>query len=219
MAARVIKQAASAKDWCFTLNNYTEEDCTTLEQLDVQYICYGREVGESGTPHIQGFVQMKKGIRMTALKKITPFHRAHLEKRRGTAPEARDYTSKDGEENWVERGFMSEEGVGQLTTLTEMALQNHDAEDLYTLINAKLMRQSAPSSKLEKKRLKSATSNAQLKVWQDWCVHHLDCQNDRKILWIEESPCAVQQPPLFEQNVERQMGHSPLDQTDRHHRR
>ncbi|XP_052816402.1 uncharacterized protein LOC128242984 [Mya arenaria] len=150
--------------------------------MDVGYICWGREVGASGTPHLQGFVQFKKRIRMTALKKIKPFDRAHLEKRRGTAPEARDYTAKDDEETWYERGFMSQEGVGQLQNLTDMALKGHNAEDLYDqdggcyVAHKRKIDEAVGAIKQcqEKKRLKTAMSegNVELKTWQDWAVHH-----------------------------------------------
>ncbi|XP_052806522.1 uncharacterized protein LOC128235765 [Mya arenaria] len=195
-AERPLARASSAKDWCWTINNYTREDCELLETVDVQYICYGREVGASGTPHLQGFMQIKKRMRMTAIKKIAPFQKAHLEKRRGTAQEAKDYTSKDDETTWVERGFMSEQGVGQLKTLTDMALKGHDAEDLYEqdggcfVAHKRKIDEAVGAIKQcqEKKRLKTAMSegNVELKTWQDWCTHHLDCQNDRRVLWIED---------------------------------
>ncbi|XP_052816415.1 uncharacterized protein LOC128242991 [Mya arenaria] len=135
-------------------------------------------------------------MRLTAIKKIAPFNKAHLEQRRGTAQEAKDYTSKDDETTWVERGYMTEQGVGQLKNLTDMALKGHDAEDLYEqdggcyVSHKRKIDEAVGAIKQcqEKKRLKTAMSegNVQLKTWQDWAVHHLDCQNDRKVLWIED---------------------------------
>lgn len=47
-----------AKNWCFTLNNYTPADLDRLSELPegVTYLIYGKEIGESGTPHLQGTV-------------------------------------------------------------------------------------------------------------------------------------------------------------------
>ena len=45
----------------FTYNNYSQEDLLKLRgavgQRGISYICWGREVGEAGTPHLQGYLQ------------------------------------------------------------------------------------------------------------------------------------------------------------------
>lgn len=62
----MTKQESQKKKWCFTHNNYTEEQIiewkTKLEIIAVKYV-FQREVGENGTPHLQGGVWLKKPMR------------------------------------------------------------------------------------------------------------------------------------------------------------
>ena len=87
--------------WCFTINNPDPAD--VVEIPDYEYLIIGQEVGESGTPHLQGYVEFKKRLRLQQVKKLLP--RAHLETRRGTALQAADYCKKEG--NFHEDGKLS----------------------------------------------------------------------------------------------------------------
>lgn len=84
------------RNFCFTINNHTDDDIALFKDWNqISYAVYGREVGESGTPHIQGYIELKSPKKFTTLKKFFP--RAHLEARKGTAQEASDYCMKDGD--------------------------------------------------------------------------------------------------------------------------
>lgn len=93
---------------CFTLNNYEESEidalCNWLDYLaeKVLYAIIGQEIGESGTPHLQGFISLchthlkaKDGI-IRWWKAQPGLGRAHLEASRGTDFENEIYCSKDG---------------------------------------------------------------------------------------------------------------------------
>ena len=84
-----------SRSYCFTLNNYDQEDIDLLSQVTCRYLTFGEEVGESGTQHLQGYIEFAKTQRMAALKKI--HKRIHWETRRGTREQAREYCHKDGD--------------------------------------------------------------------------------------------------------------------------
>lgn len=60
------KQISCAKCWAFTFNNYTEDDISSIVpiflRLEAQYL-FSKEIGDEGTPHLQGAVVFKKKIR------------------------------------------------------------------------------------------------------------------------------------------------------------
>lgn len=82
------------RNFVFTINNPSESDYAAFHTLDASYKIYGDEVGESGTPHMQGYVELNKQTAFSTIKKLLPG--AHIEKRRGTAQQAADYCKKDG---------------------------------------------------------------------------------------------------------------------------
>lgn len=86
------------KRYCFTINNYTEEDIRHLEKIDVQYLIYGREVAPTtGTPHLQGYVEFKRPTRMkTANRSLGG--KCAVKVARGSAEQNIDYCSKEDED-------------------------------------------------------------------------------------------------------------------------
>lgn len=90
--------AQQAKHWCFTLNNYTSDEKDALAALvpeHASYLVYGEEVGENGTPHLQGFVSFSVRRVATTVKRFIG-RRAHIEVARGSPAQAANYCKKDG---------------------------------------------------------------------------------------------------------------------------
>lgn len=95
-----------ARNWVFTLNNYTELEWKALTELECSYIVLGKEIGEKcGTPHIQGYVEFENPKLLGGVKKLLS-ERAHIEKRKGTAKQASDYCKEDGD--FFEKGTISQ---------------------------------------------------------------------------------------------------------------
>lgn len=93
---------------CFTKNNYTEDDLQALLHFDrFTYVIMGKEVGESGTPHLQGYAEFSKVTKLAGIGKL---FKMHTEVTRGTAVQAIDYCKKDGD--WVEKGEARDETGG-----------------------------------------------------------------------------------------------------------
>lgn len=86
-----------ARTWCFTWNNPPGVSENALEKAfdegDYRYLVAQLEVGKSGTPHWQGYVEWKRPMRFNALKKLWPL--VHWEARKGTRDEARAYCMKE----------------------------------------------------------------------------------------------------------------------------
>lgn len=84
------------RNWVFTLNNYTEDDCAAVKVLAgsrCKYAVVGKEVGEMGTPHLQGALWLKNAMTRSALSSALP--RAHLEAMVSDA--SATYCAKDGD--------------------------------------------------------------------------------------------------------------------------
>lgn len=84
---------------CFTHNNPTDEDeaelCIFLSSPEIKYGLYGREIGESGTRHFQGFCIYHRVHRLVSIRR--DLVGCHIEPTRGTSKQARDYCCKDGD--------------------------------------------------------------------------------------------------------------------------
>lgn len=84
-----------ATRWVFTVNNWTPPDELLIKSMDTLFLIYGKEVGDSGTPHLQGFCTFQKPQRLAAMKRRHPT--AHWEVAKGTSAQNITYCSKDGD--------------------------------------------------------------------------------------------------------------------------
>lgn len=95
------------KNWVFTLNNYNQQQEETLKKLQqegyIKYIIYGHEIAPTtGTPHLQGYIQLEKKSRLKTIKNKLQMETIYLEPAKGTIKDNQQYTTKDN--NYIELG-------------------------------------------------------------------------------------------------------------------
>lgn len=114
-----------SKYWCFTYNNYSTEDERRITDAigeSCTYGVFGRETGEGGTPHLQGYIELSERKRFGVVKRLLG-ERVHLERRRGKAKQAAEYCKKDGDIHEYGTISVSEQG------------RRSDLEEIRTLID------------------------------------------------------------------------------------
>lgn len=132
---------SKASRFCFTLNNYTPLHVALLNDENVwskfKYICWGEEVGENGTPHLQGYLEFDNNskLRITAVKKRLQdlgLGDPHIEVAKGTGQHNITYCSKDGK--FTEHGERPK-GQGKRTDLDEVCAAIVEGASMKQLID------------------------------------------------------------------------------------
>lgn len=88
-------QISPSKRWIFTLNNHTKDEVDLIVPIFENKCCLfviGNEVGELGTPHLQGYCEFNTKVRP---KSVVVNDRLHWEKARGNRDSNITYCSKE----------------------------------------------------------------------------------------------------------------------------
>ena len=118
----VILQMSRSRGYVFTLNNYTEEEITHLRETQGhKYLIFGKEVGEEGTPHLQGYIYYPNARRFNTVKKSLG-SRYHIESQKGSCDQAIQYCKKEGD--FEEIGVPPIGAPGKKCTQEERAKNN-----------------------------------------------------------------------------------------------
>lgn len=81
--------------WIMVLNNFTNDELNSISSIcskNCKYAIIEKEVGENGTPHLQGYFEFKTKMRPSS---IFNNKRIHFEKAKGTREQNDNYCSKD----------------------------------------------------------------------------------------------------------------------------
>lgn len=133
------------RSYCFTMNNYSEEteklygEAEYWETMKARYVIIGRERGESGTPHLQGYVCFNSPRSMKAIIKL--LKGAHVSIARGSGEQNKTYCSKD-DDILIETGDIPEQGNRtDLKKITEKILKGELTTDELTEASPDIMHQ------------------------------------------------------------------------------
>lgn len=99
------KREAPKIHWVFTWNNYPEgwfqgfQDFPVWKENHIKFYSMGIEIGEEKTPHIQGYLELRKKNRLSWLKKMTndQIHWIACKDPKAYKSDAIEYTQKDGD--------------------------------------------------------------------------------------------------------------------------
>lgn len=194
------------KRWCFTLNNYSEDDyqrCISTIQRDCNYGILAKETGQSGIPHLQGFVTLRKKVRLTGFKALFGPN-VHAEMARGTDQQNIAYCSKSDTSPFThgdpctggtERGGGASSGRAALAVIrkrisgvsTDQILD--DATLLFPYIRHKRAIDEIVSSAIQDQATAAARKQfdgSRLRVWQCRLVQKAlySPPSDRQIHWF-----------------------------------
>lgn len=187
--------------YCFTLNNWMPDDRARLEADDpnVRYIVFGEETGsQTGTPHLQGYLQLYEEEKMSVLNPRLFLNRAHLQLARGNADQNKRYCTKDAT-NIYERGTARGGNKGARSDLerVHIAIKNGKSYDevsdeFFTTVARcdRFVRQKIEErdQKIKKETLKNTLLSAVLYAWQDELLVQLRADpHPRHVMWLWES--------------------------------
>ena len=184
--------------FCWTLNNWSDDHIKAIEEKIVplcKYLIWGKEVGKKGTPHLQGFLILKKRKRLGTLRNewIPAVGKAaHFEKARGSNYDADQYCKKDGDFKFY--GDYPK-GKGSRTDIKEFLAAAADGQDddilaeNYPVEYAKYHRAAEKIKKVAGKKrkfkeLQEVYVDARLRPWQQEVIEKMAAQDNRKVTWV-----------------------------------
>lgn len=120
---------SSVREYCFTINNYTPEVYDAfMAQKSIYKVC-GKEIGESGTPHMQCYIYYQDGKTFSALKKKFPTAHIGVRYKFSSAERASKYCKKDGD--YEEEGKLPKQGKRtDIDEVRDMVVQGRTMRDI-----------------------------------------------------------------------------------------
>jgi len=211
---KAVADRRSARRWLFTWNNYTDEivaDLSTISADRCDMLMFGFEKApETGTPHLQGYVEFKDPLQMTTVKsKLDLINKSkstvHVEKCKSTRqanvdyvtkPETKDpdHVNEDGSPVivFVEHKISTGKESIDWSAVNSFLKENNNLSefaDKYPMLAMKHCFQVKEIAKAHKAQnalvdLKNEFLGTELRPWQQYLVNEVSGPvNDRQITW------------------------------------
>lgn len=120
MSLHGVHTGPQSRWWMFTLNNpRCLPDFSDFPQI--RYAVFSEEISDTGTNHLQGYVEFKRTQYLSFCKKVLA--KAHWEIRRGTQAQAIEYCSKITDNTFIAGPFIYGSptlGQGSRTDITQL---------------------------------------------------------------------------------------------------
>lgn len=109
------------RNFCYTLNNHSENEMKDLQNIECKYHIIGFEIGEEEeTEHLQGFITLKNAKTWEQMKNFLGNERIHLEVAMGSPYQNFEYCSKQ-DDYWENDINMRPKGQGTRSDLKKVA--------------------------------------------------------------------------------------------------
>jgi len=193
-----MANSIKATRYLFTLNNWTAIEYNKLKKFGegptVGYMIMGKEGVQPGkTPHIQGYLELKRSQRFSFVKKMMP--RAHWTRANGTAQQNIDYCSKEDKHAWFTgmcKKTPAEAGRMKGAAAVAMAKEGKDWFEILEAFPDYCSRYSGNikgiindfKEKKEREAGKASMEATILYEWQKEIKEALESQGPRKIMWL-----------------------------------
>ncbi len=181
--------------WCFTLNNpvlFIDYYKLIKDTSDVRRFVYGVEVGESGTRHLQGYIEFTKAKRIGPLKIMFPT--AHWESAKGSYKQNYKYCTKENNSvesgDWTGAANVIAKKENKKDIIRRILDGDREAKCLNGYLNNKRSIDSVVAEfryDREKRRRYTVDKDCKLRPWQEKIFKALMSQKDRKITWVYDA--------------------------------
>lgn len=199
---------AQLRDICITSFNTEIEwfkDWTKENKTIIKYIIIQGELCKEGKKHIQGFIQLIGRKRIEQIKKFFGDNTLHIEQRRGTVEQARDYCKEEKNGRWrdyEEYGEITLKEQGKRNDLNEITdrLKNGETfkdliydEEINKINIAKYTKYIKEVINVVKDKTirESLIKDYEGVEWQEWQQNILNIidnkVDNRKIYWIKDT--------------------------------
>ena len=109
------------------------EEYNALQTIECKYQIIGKEIGEKGTPHLQGFIAFKSARSFNAVRKL--MDRWHIEPCKGNAEANMKYCMK--ENDFIEIGESPRQGKrNDIHIAKQMVLEGRPMKEIVLEVNS-----------------------------------------------------------------------------------